>query len=52
MSYTAVKALLITKQLEINDKKEFTKAVFDKNIKAFVVYLTSFNSNLISIYLA
>ena len=38
--------------MEIIDKKEFTKAILNKNIEAFIVYMTSFNFNLIPIYLA
>ena len=45
--YTASKALSITKQIEIINKNKFTKAALDKNVKAFVVYVTSFSLNLI-----
>ena len=37
--------------MEIINKKKFAKAVFDKNIKAFLVYITIFNFNLIIIYI-
>ena len=39
--YTVAKALPTTKQVEIIDKKEFTKAALDKNVEAFVVHMTS-----------
>ena len=51
-SYTIAKALPTTKQVEIINKKTFTKMALDKNIEAFVVYITSFSLNLILIYLA
>ena len=43
--YTTAKALSTIKQVEIIDKKEFTKAALDKNDKAFVMHVTSFNLN-------
>ena len=49
--YTTAKALSITQRIEIINKKEFTKAALDENIKAFVMYMISFSFNLISIYL-
>lgn len=36
---TAVKALAITSQVELIDKRVFVKAVLDRNSKTFVVYL-------------
>lgn len=51
-SYTTTKALLIIKQVEIIDKKTFAKAILDKNIKTFVIYVISLNLSLIFIYLA
>ena len=45
--YTVAEALPIIKQVKIIDKKEFTKAALDENVKAFVLYMTSFS--LISI---
>lgn len=38
-SYIPVKALLITKQVEMIDKKKYAKIALDKNIKAFVMYI-------------
>ena len=35
--YTTVKALSITKQVEIIDKKEFTIKILDENVENFVV---------------
>ena len=40
-SYTAKKALHITRRIELIDKKEFAKAALDENIKAFVVHVSS-----------
>lgn len=40
-SSTLIEALLITKQIEIVDKNEFIKAMLDKNIEAFVIYIAS-----------
>ena len=40
-SYTAAKALPITKQVKIIDRNEFAKAVLDKHVEAFVVHVTS-----------
>ena len=48
--YTTAKALSITKQVEIINKKEFTKTKLDENIKAFMVYMISFSLNLMLIY--
>ena len=36
--------------MEIIDKKEFTKTLLDKNIEAFIIYVTSFNLNSILIH--
>lgn len=41
-----------TKKVELINKKMFAKLALYKNIKAFIIYVTSFNSNLILIYLA
>ena len=38
--------------MEIIDKKEFTKTALDENVKAFVVYITSFILNSMLIHLA
>lgn len=50
--YTIAKFLLITKQIEIINKKKFAKIIFNKNIKTFVIYMTFFNLSSILIYLA
>lgn len=42
----------IIKQIKLIDKKEFAKMALDKNIKAFMVYVTSLKLSLILIYLA
>ena len=49
--YTIAKALPTTKQVEIINKKKFTKIVLDKNVKAFVMHVTSLSLNSMSIYL-
>ena len=51
-SYIAAKALLTTKRIEIINKKEFTKATLDKNVKTFVIHVKSLSLTLILIYLA
>ena len=38
--YTAAKALLTIKQVEIIDRKEFAKAALDEHVEAFVVHIT------------
>ena len=38
--------------MEIIKKKKFTKIMLDENVKAFVVYMTPLNINLILIHLA
>ncbi len=40
-SYTAVKALPSTSWVELIDKKEFARAVVDRNSETFVVYVTT-----------
>lgn len=49
-SYIAAKAIPNTKQVEIINKNAFAKAVLDKNVKVFMVYITSLSLNLLSIY--
>ena len=49
--YTAKKALSITRQVEINNQKEFAKAALDKNIEAFMVYVSSLKLRM-SIHIA
>lgn len=39
MSYIIAKALLTTRYIKFIDQQEFTIAVFDKNNKAFVIYI-------------
>lgn len=43
--YTIVKVLSTIKKIRIMNKKKFAKMALDKNIKGFVVYLTSFSLN-------
>ena len=40
--YTTEKALLITRQVKLINKKKFAKTKIDENVEAFVVYITSF----------
>ena len=40
--YNITKALAITLQVEIIDRKEFAKPALNKNIKVFIVYIISF----------
>ena len=40
MFYIAIKAILITKQVEIIDRKKFTKQVLDDNVEIFIVHIT------------
>ena len=42
-SYSTGKALPTTQQIELIDKKEFTKAALDENSETFVVYVASLN---------
>lgn len=44
-SYTAAEALLITKLVEVIDKKKFAKEVLDKNVIRFEMNVTFFNLN-------
>ena len=51
--YTAIKALPITSQVELINKREFAKADRNKNFKTFVVYVTALEKQTaISIYLS
>ena len=50
-SYITAKALSTTKQVELIDKKEFTKVAFEENIEALVVYMTFLSLSLMLIYL-
>ena len=34
-------ALLITKQIELNDKKKFAKAALDEQLETFVIYVAA-----------
>lgn len=45
-----MKALSTTNQVEIIDKKLFTKVVLDKNVEAFVMNITSVSIHLILIH--
>ena len=38
--------------MEFIDKKEFAEAALNKNVEAFVVYMTSLSLSLILIYLS
>ena len=49
-SYTVAEALPTTKWVEIIDKKKFARAAFDENVKAFIMHVTSFSLNLMSIH--
>ncbi len=44
-SYTTVKALPTTKQVELIDKKEFAKATLDENSKTFVVHIAALKAS-------
>lgn len=46
-SYTAIEALPTTKQMKLIDKKEFTKAAFDKQLETFVVYVVALEALLL-----
>ena len=48
-SYTAAEALSTTKRVEIINKKKFAKTALDENVEAFVVHVTSFSLNSMSI---
>ena len=50
-SYTTAEALSTTKRVEMIDKKEFAGAVLDEYVEVFVVHVTSFNLNSMSIHL-
>lgn len=45
MSYTSKKILLITKKVELIEKKQLTIAILDLNHKIFVVYIATLNIN-------
>lgn len=38
-SYTIIKALLITSQVELINKREFAQATLNKNSKTFMIYM-------------
>ncbi len=50
-SYTAVEALPTTYRVELIDKREFDKAVIDKNSKAFVIHMSALDVAESSIHL-
>ena len=49
--YITDAALSTIKQMKIIDKQKFAKTALDKNVKAFLIYIISFNLNLIFIHL-
>ena len=49
-SYTTAEALLITKRVQIIDKKEFARGVLHENVEAFVVHMISLSLNLMLIH--
>ena len=49
LSYTTKEALLTISHIKLIDKKEFTKAVLDKNLKAFIVHMFFLNLELINL---
>lgn len=51
-SYTTAKTLPTTKQVEIIDKKKFTKVALDENVEAFLMQVTFLSLSLMTIYLA
>ena len=46
-SYTAAEALPTTKRVELIDKREFAKAVLDKEFETFVVYIIALKIPLV-----
>lgn len=44
--YTIAKVFLVTKQVELIEKKEFIRAAFNPKNEVFVVYITFFSQNL------
>lgn len=50
-SYIVAEALFTTTQIESIKKKEFAKAILEKNVEVFVVYVSSFCFSLTSIHL-
>lgn len=48
-SYTAAKALSITKQIELINKKVFAKAELDENVGAFIIHMTFFSLSKLTI---
>ena len=46
-SYTAVKALPTTKQVELIDKKEFAEAALDEESETFVVHIAALKAPLV-----
>ncbi len=49
--YMVIEALLITNQMELIDKREFAKAVMDKNSETFVVHISALDVAELSIHL-
>ena len=50
-SYTTVKALLITKQVELINKKGFVKMVLDKNSETFLMYVAALEALLAGMWI-
>ena len=50
--YTAAKALLTTKKMELINEKKFDKTALDKNFETFMVYVVALEAPLsgVSIY--
>ena len=48
--YNIAEALSTTKQVEIIDKKEFTKAALDENVEDFVMHITFLSLTLMPIH--
>lgn len=48
--YTVVVALLTTRRLKVIYKKNFAKVILDKNVKHFVVYVSSSSLKSITIH--
>ena len=45
--YTAVEALITTKQLELINKKKYTKAALDEEFKTFVMHIAALEAPLV-----
>lgn len=47
-SYTAVQILLTISRVQFIDKKEFTKAILNKNSKTFVIYMAILEAKVLT----